>query len=61
MSKFVMLDRFSETLGVAKLYPGIPVPRKICLPDYVGTGLKVSNLLENHLILLLDIRQSQPP
>lgn len=43
MSKFVMLDRFSAVLGVAKVYPGVNVPRKICSNDYLGSGLKVSN------------------
>ena len=38
MSKFSMLHRCSKTLGVAKLHPGHQVPRKLCLPDYLGTG-----------------------
>jgi hypothetical protein len=41
ISKFVMLDRFSEVLGAAEVYPGSPVPRKTCSPEYLGTGVKV--------------------
>jgi hypothetical protein len=41
ISKFVMLDRFSEVLGATKVHPGLPVPRNTCLPDYIGTGGKV--------------------
>ena len=52
MSKFIMLDRFSKTLGVAKLYPGIEVPKMFCSPDYLGTGLKVNAFLRNSLIML---------
>lgn len=47
LSKFVMLDRFSKTLGAADIQPGICVPRKICSSDYIGTGTKVSNNLLN--------------
>jgi hypothetical protein len=52
MSKFAMLDRFGKTLGVAKLYPGIPVPKKTCPSDYLGTGSKVSTLFRNAHIFL---------
>lgn len=45
LSKFVMLDRFSKTLGAADIYPGLRVPRKICSTDYLGTGAKVSKFL----------------
>jgi hypothetical protein len=47
MSKFAMLDRFSKTLGVAKLHPGISVPRKPLSLDYFGTASKVSDFLIN--------------
>jgi hypothetical protein len=47
MSKFAMLDRFSKTLGVAKLHPGISVPRKTHPKVYFGTGSRVSELLKN--------------
>ena len=52
MSSFVMLDRFSKTLGVADVYPGLHVPRKTCSIDYLGTGLKASNFLQIFLHLL---------
>jgi hypothetical protein len=42
MSKFVMLDRFSQTLGAAGIHPGPPVPRKMCSLAYLGTASKVS-------------------
>lgn len=42
MSKFVMLDRLSKTLGAGKVYPGLSVPRKTCSMEYLGTGVKVS-------------------
>jgi hypothetical protein len=45
ISKFVMLDRFCKTLGAGEVYPGIPVPKKMCSPDYLGTASKVSILL----------------
>jgi hypothetical protein len=41
LSKFVMVDRFSSVLGAAEFHPGLPVPRKTCSPDYIGTGAKV--------------------
>lgn len=44
-SKFVMLDRFAKALGVADVYPGQPVPRKICSDIHLGTITKVSNIL----------------
>lgn len=45
ISKFVMLDRFTKTLGAAVVYPGIPMARKMCPQDYFGTGTKVSIFL----------------
>ena len=53
MSKFVMLDRCSKTLGVAKLHPGHRVPRKLCKLDYLGTGSKVSAFLKEKFQTLL--------
>jgi hypothetical protein len=47
MSKFAMLDRFSETLGVAKLHPGISMPKKPLPLDYFGTASKVSDFFIN--------------
>jgi hypothetical protein len=45
MSKFVILDRFSEVLGAADNdAQGWPVPRKTCSSDYLGTGAKVTYL-----------------
>ena len=55
MSKFAMLDRFSETLNLADQYPGIGMPRKMCSIQYFGTCLKVSAFLENSLTLLRQI------
>lgn len=42
MSKFVMLDRFGKTLGVAECHPGHPVPWQMRSKEYFGTGSKVS-------------------
>jgi hypothetical protein len=43
LSKFVILDRFSKTLGVAKVNPGCPVQRTISSdPSHFGTGEQVS-------------------
>jgi len=42
MSKFVMLDRFSKTLGAAGVYPGPSMPRKRWSLDYFGTASRVS-------------------
>jgi hypothetical protein len=43
ISKFVILDRFLKTLGVAELLPGIEVPRRICSSEHLGTASKVSD------------------
>ena len=45
LSKFVMLDRFGKALGVADVYPGISVPRKMYGKDYFGTATGVSHFL----------------
>jgi hypothetical protein len=45
MSKFVMLDRFSTTLGAAKIYPGLPVLKQKRSNDYLGSATKVGNSL----------------
>jgi len=63
LSKFVMLDRFGKTLGVAEIYPGIPLPRSVCSPEYLGTAGKVSiPFLTSELFLLRisDIRRPEP-
>lgn len=41
MSKFVMLDRFSAALGVSKVHPGLPVAKKMCSNDDLGSAAKV--------------------
>lgn len=46
-SKFVMLDRFGKTLGLAEVHPGLSVPRKIRSVKHFGTGLRVSRFLTN--------------
>lgn len=51
ISKFVMLDRFGKTLGLAKVHPGLPCPRTICSLDFIGTGAKVSFFLTNCPVL----------
>ena len=53
MSRFVMLDRCSKTMGVAKLHPGHCVPRKLCKLDYLGTGSKVGTFLKEKSSTLL--------
>ena len=45
ISKFAILDRFSKTLGVEKVYPALPVPKTHCGLDYIGTASKVNNFL----------------
>lgn len=47
ISKFVMLDRFSKTLGASNIYPGRLITRRICPPDYFGTASKVSIFTQN--------------
>lgn len=42
ISKFVMVDRFSKAFGVAEVYPGIHVRRKISSSKLLGTASKVS-------------------
>lgn len=44
MSKFVMLDRFSKTLGVAAMHPGVSQPKKRMSSDDLGGASKVSML-----------------
>lgn len=45
VSKFVMLDRFCKTLGVAGVYPATPVHRKICTLNHFGTAARVSTFI----------------
>ena len=53
MSKFVMLDRCSKTMGMAKLHPGHCVPRKLCNLNYLGTSSKVGTFLKEKSSTLL--------
>jgi hypothetical protein len=48
VSKFVMLDRFATTLGVAEVYRGKSVPKQPLLRDDVGAAAKVSVLVLNN-------------
>lgn len=50
MSKFVVLDRFCKSLGVARAYPGRKVPRKPLPLDYFGTASKVSNFIPSSFL-----------
>jgi hypothetical protein len=43
ISKFVMVDRFFKTLGVALVYPGTPFVRQAAPQDFGPAG-RVSNL-----------------
>ena len=55
ISKFVMVNRFIKALGVASIYPGLPMPRKLCTPNHLGNGLKAGVFLQNYLTLLTEI------
>ena len=50
--KFVMLDCFSAVLGAMQVHPGLLVPRRICSPEYLGTGARVKYLHWSTLTLL---------
>ena len=52
MSKFVMVDRFVKTLGIADVYPEISVPKTRMLPEDLGRASKVSFFFMNSYILL---------
>jgi hypothetical protein len=52
MSKFVMLDRFSKTLGVADIYPGSLVSKNVCSVEYLGTGSKVNSFSQSTSLCL---------
>ena len=41
VSKFVMLDRFAKTLGLAEIHKAPPVRRTVCEEEYFGTAAKV--------------------
>jgi hypothetical protein len=43
MSKFIVLDRFCKTLGVAGIYPGCISCKKAWSLDYFGTASKASD------------------
>lgn len=45
ISKFIMADRFSKTLGVAEVFPGLSFLKTRCSVDYIGTAAKVSAFL----------------
>ena len=53
ISKFVMLDWFVKTLGLAEAYPGIPMARKTRPLDYLGTATKVTVFLSIQFIVLI--------
>ena len=61
MSKFVMLDRFMKTFGVAEIHAGFNVPRDTSLLQCLGTADKVSIFLPNYMTLmaLSDPRRAQ--
>jgi hypothetical protein len=52
ISKFVMLDRFLEPLGLAVVHPGTPFPRTIQSRKYLGTAVKVIFFLPKSLTFL---------
>lgn len=56
ISKFVMLDRFAETLGCAEFNPGLFIPRKVCDVDYFGTAARVSVFLQTALLSTMIFR-----
>jgi hypothetical protein len=51
ISKFVMVDRLSQVFGAADVHPGLPVAKKTCSADYIGTGAKVIHLCRTTSIL----------
>jgi len=56
LSKFVILDRFLKTLGLAKLYPGLAVPREKCSVEHLGTASKVDIFFRKPILLLTGIQ-----
>lgn len=42
VSKFVMMDRFIKTLGVAEIHHGVIIPKRFCPDGYAGPGSKVN-------------------
>lgn len=59
MSKFIMLDRFAKTLGVATVYQGVLVPKKTCSVEYIGTGSTVSIFFQNARFFFLCLLEFQ--
>ena len=59
ISKFIMLNRFVKTLGLAEAYPGIPMARKTHPLDYLGTATKVTVFLSIQFIVLIFSQDSQ--
>jgi hypothetical protein len=55
ISKFVMLDRFCKTMGLAEMNPGRLVARNLEMftVDHLGTGSKVLNFLPIFLTYLI--------
>ena len=53
ISKFIMLNQFIKTLGLAEAYPGIPMASKTRPLDYLGTSMKVSVFLSIQFIVLI--------
>ena len=59
ISKFIMLNRFIKTLGLAEAYPGIPMARKTHPLDYLGTATKLTVFLSIQFIVLILSQDSQ--
>ena len=59
ISKFVMLDWFVKTLGLAEACPGIPMARKTRPLDYLGTAMKVTVFLLIQFIVLIFSQNSR--
>ena len=53
ISKFVMLDWFVKTLGLAEAYPGIPMAKKTHPLEYLGTATKVTIFLSIQFTVLI--------
>ena len=58
ISKFVMLDWFVKTLGLAEAYPGIPMAKKTHPLEYLGTATKVTIFLSIQFTVLIFSKDS---
>lgn len=65
LSKFIMVDRFGKTLGLADIQPNVVLERKVCGAKYLNTSafrvsnsIKVSRLFSFHFQL---IKELNPP